>query len=104
MPVDGQSFAKPLRGESTAWPKSRTLYWEFHERGYSQAVLIDGRWKAIRLRHRSAPVQLFDLQNDPSESRDLSKGEPAMVEQARKLFESEHRDSEDWAIREAVEM
>jgi arylsulfatase A-like enzyme len=102
VPVDGQSFAKALRGESTAWPKSRTLYWEFHERGYSQAVLIDGRWKAIRLRHRGAPVQLFDLHSDPSESRDLAKGEPALVEQARKLFESEHRDSEDWPIRETI--
>jgi arylsulfatase A len=44
--LDGVSMARTLRGEKQ--PGQAFLYWEFHERGFQQAVRM-GRWKAIRL-------------------------------------------------------
>ncbi|MBL8827339.1 MAG: arylsulfatase [Planctomycetaceae bacterium] len=100
QPVDGRSFVPLLHGQSVESLQSRTLYWEFHERGFSQAVLMEGRWKAIRLRKRSAPVQLFDLETDPREMHDLADSQPQRVARAKQLFESEHTDSPEWPIKE----
>ncbi|MEQ1861177.1 MAG: arylsulfatase [Chthoniobacteraceae bacterium] len=97
--LDGVSFAAALRGKSDAWPKARTLYWEFHENGFSQAVLMDGRWKAIRLKRPDAPIALYDLAGDIGESKDLAAGKPDLVERARALFTSERTESEDWPIK-----
>ena len=43
------------------------LYWEFHEGGFSQAVLLEGRWKGIRLKSPAASIQIYDLALDPGE-------------------------------------
>jgi uncharacterized sulfatase len=99
--LDGASFAKPLRGLRIAWPGGRTFYWEFHEGGFSQAVLMDGQWKAIRLKRRDAPVQLFDLAADEGETTDLAAAQPALVARAKKLFETERTDSPDWPVKDA---
>ena len=34
-------------------PAATHLYWEFHERGFQQAVRM-GRWKAVRLKNGAA--------------------------------------------------
>ena len=44
-------------------PTHPFLYWEFHERGFQQAVRM-GRWKAVRLKH-DTPLELYDLDADP---------------------------------------
>jgi arylsulfatase A-like enzyme len=75
------------------------LYWEFHEGGFSQAVLLDGRWKAIRLKSRRAPIELYDLHADLGEEKDLAAAEPAVVERVRVAFEKERTDSPEWPIK-----
>lgn len=97
--LDGIDFAPLLRGEAFAPPADRPLYWEFHEDGFSQAVLFDGRWKALRRGLRSAPITLYDLDRDPGESRDLAAEHPERVARARRLFDSERRDSPAWPVR-----
>ncbi len=97
--LDGRSIAGDLLGRE-AQP-TRTFYWEFHEGGYSQAVLMDGRWKAIRNKRQSAPIELYDLAADEAEEHDLAAGQAALVSRARALFQSEHTDSPDWPITEA---
>ena len=47
--IDGMSMARALRGQ--AQPAQPFLYWEFHERGFQQAVRM-GRWKGLRLKAR----------------------------------------------------
>ncbi len=97
--IDGVSFAKSLRGMRIAWPGARTFYWEFHERGFSQAVLMDGRWKAMRLKGLDGAIELYDLQTDLGETKNLAAEKPELAERARELFSSERTDSPDWPIK-----
>jgi len=100
--LDGQSFAQPLRGLRIAWPSSnRTFYWEFHESGYSQAVLIEGHYKAFRLKNRTAPLEIYDLQTDLSEQTNLAASRRDLVSLAETLFTNNHTDSPAWPIKEA---
>jgi hypothetical protein len=77
------------------------LYWEFHEGGFSQAVLIGSRWKGIRLKRRDAPIQIFDLQNDLGEQTDAAADHPDLVARVRQLFTDARTDSPLWPIHDA---
>lgn len=73
------------------------LYWESHEGNTKQAVRM-GRWKAVR-NAPSAPIELYDLDNDIGETRDLAGEHPDIVNKAASLIESERTDSEFWPVR-----
>ena len=78
--------------------KHEFLYWEFYEQGVSQAVLLDGRWKAMRLRTPTAPIELYDLASDLAEKPDVAAQHPDLVARAAGLFTSARRDNEHWKI------
>lgn len=99
--LDGQSFASLLLNLPFSPPPRRPFYWEFHEGGFSQGVIMEERWKAIRLKRRDSSVQVYDLENDPSEEKDLSAERGDLVKRAKELFESERLESEDWPIKDA---
>jgi arylsulfatase A-like enzyme len=99
-PLDGTSL-RPLFLGAEAPSAPRTFYWEFHEGGFSQAVLLDGRWKAIRLKRLDAPIAVHDLETDVGESIDLAATRPDLVARARDAFTALRADSTDWPIREA---
>ena len=92
---DGISFVPALLGQ-TQKKQHPHLYWEFHERGFNQAVLMDGRWKAIRMRAMDSPVELYDLQADTAESRNLAADRTDLVQRAEELFRSERTQSAAW--------
>jgi arylsulfatase A-like enzyme len=100
--LDGQSFASLLHNRPFRPAARKPMYWEFHEGGFSQAVIIDDRWKAIRLKRRDAAVRVFDLENDLGEKTDLAAEKPALVEQAKALFESARTESADWPIKDGA--
>jgi len=83
------------RGEQAKHPY---LYWEFYEKGFSQAVLLDGRWKGIRLLKPSAPIRLFDLQHDLGEKTDLAAQQPELVARAASVMREAHVDNEFWKV------
>ncbi|HEX7861915.1 MAG TPA: arylsulfatase [Verrucomicrobiae bacterium] len=83
-----------------AQPEHRFLYFEFHEGGFSQAVILDGRWKGIRLKRLDAPIQLYDLQLDPAEKRDIAASNHSVVKHVELLFRRERTDSPLWPIKE----
>ena len=86
--VDGMSMLRALRGSPQ--PSHDFFYWEFHERGFQQAVRM-GRWKAVRPKP-GAPLELYDLEGDPREERDVAARNPDVVSQNRNLSEnSENR-------------
>ncbi len=72
--TDGISLAPTLLGKEQ--PKHDFLYWEFHEGGFKQAALYQGRWKGIRTGGPDAPVQLFDQQNDIAEQTNVADKHP----------------------------
>jgi len=94
--IDSLSFAPEL--QSQPQKKHEVLYWEFHEGGTKQAVLMEEHWRAVRLR-ADGPTQIFDLTTDPGESRDLHDAQPALVQRAEELFRTARTDNPDWPIR-----
>jgi len=99
--TDGLSFLPTLLGKPHAQKHHETLYWEFHEGGFSQAVILDERWKAIRKKRLDAPVELYDLATDIGETRDLAESNTPLVLRALRLFRTERTDLPEWPITEA---
>jgi len=97
---DGQSFASLLLNVPFTPPARKPFYWEFHEGGFTQGVIMDERWKAIRLKRRDRIVQLYDLQEDPGESKDLATARGDLVRRATELFASERVESADWPVKD----
>jgi arylsulfatase A len=90
--LDGRSMAKALRGEPQA--AQPFLYWEFHERGFQQAVRM-GRWKAVRLKP-DTPLEVFDMEADPREERDLAAAHPDIVAKIETYLKTARTESARW--------
>ncbi|QDT32675.1 arylsulfatase [Thalassoglobus polymorphus] len=76
-PLDGMSLKIPLTQENYAWP-DRTIFSQWRGR-------VSARTQQYRLDHQG---KLYDMLNDPSQSRDVSSEHP---EQARVLREAVSR-------------
>jgi arylsulfatase A len=97
--LDGISFAPALLGRPGQ--KEHThLYWEFHERGFAQAVRF-GDWKAVR-RGPVAAVELFNLGEDVGETVDLAGRHPDRVARALALFGTSRTDSPEIQLKSTV--
>ena len=95
--LDSISLVPTLLGRGTQ-AKHEYLYWEFYEQGVSQAVLLEGRWKAIRLKTTRAPIQLFDLASDAAEKNDVAAKNPRIVARAAELMRTARHDNDHWKI------
>jgi arylsulfatase A-like enzyme len=93
--LDGMSMARALFGLSQ--PTHELLYWEFHERGFQQAVRM-GRWKAVRLK-TEAPLELYDLESDSGEQRDVAAGHPDVVAKIEAYLRTARTPSERWPVK-----
>lgn len=72
------------------------LYWEFHEGGFKQAALYQGRWKGIRSGNPTAKVVLYDQEHDPAESTDVADRYPEIAERIGAYLSTARSDSPDW--------
>jgi len=72
------------------------LHSEFYEGGFSQAVLLDGRWKGIRLQSPAAAIQLYDLANDSGERTDIAGRESKTVARITAIMREARVDNEHW--------
>ncbi|MBI3693552.1 MAG: arylsulfatase, partial [Acidobacteria bacterium] len=97
--LDGVSFLPALLGKPQR--AHEYLYWEFHERGFSQAVRI-GDWKAVRRASQKNPIELYHLKTDLGEQDDVAAQYPHIVERAAELFKSARADSPEFPIRETT--
>lgn len=91
---DGISMAPSLLGQKQSGHEY--LYWEFHEGEFAQAVRL-GNWKAVRKQNR--PLELYDLQTDLSEQRDVATAHPPIVKRIEAIMKAEHVESEFWPVR-----
>lgn len=90
--LDGMSMAGALRGGSQA--THPFFYWEFHERGFQQAVRMD-HWKAVRLKPGS-PLELFDLEADPHEEHNVAAANRDVVTRIENYLKTARTESERW--------
>lgn len=98
--IDGISFLPELLGKKQ--PQHHHLYWEFYEKGGKQAVR-KGKWKAVRLNlHEDfygAPIELYNLDEDISESNNVADEYPEIVEDMLGLMKASHCPSEHFRFR-----
>lgn len=95
---DGVSFASLLRGSEEL--DRDALYWHSPQLGRGggtiapQGAVRQGPWKLIYYYGNTAPVELYNLDNDLSEKQNLAADYPERVDQMRRLLEK-HLDTVD---------
>lgn len=90
--IDGISMLPALLGHRQE--SHHYLYWEFHERGFGQAIR-EGKWKAVR-NDWGKPIELYDLEADLGETHDLAPQLPDLVKKMSELMETARTPNEHW--------
>ncbi len=93
--IDSISFKPTLLGQE-GQGKHEFLYWEFHEGGFKQAALYQGRWKGIRQGGPEAPVLLYDQQNDVAEKTNVAKEHPEIAEKISTYLKTARTELPEW--------
>lgn len=93
--TDGLSLVPTLLGKP-GQQKHEFLYWEFHEQGFKQAALYQGRWKGIRSGAADAAIQLFDLQNDIAEHTNVAAQYPDVAEKISAYLKTARTPLPEW--------
>jgi arylsulfatase A-like enzyme len=93
---DSISFVPALLGNIGSQMSHEFLYWEFHEGGFKQAALYQGRWKGIRAGNPDAPVALYDQKKDIAELTDVAARHPDIAEKIGDYLKTARLDSPDW--------
>lgn len=91
--IDGISYLPELLGQDQA--HHEYLYWEFSELGGKQAIR-KGKWKLVKndcFLKDGGKQELFDLEDNPEEMKDLSEEYPELVEELNKYMESVRTES-----------
>ena len=96
--LDGLSMLPALLGKPQT-NRHDFLYWEFHERGFQQAVRM-GDWKAVRPQ-AGAPLELYHLGADPGEKQNVAAQNPEVVARIEEYLKTGRTESEHWPIKAA---
>ena len=96
--VDGVSLLPLLTGKGTQ-QEHDCLYFEFQELGGRQAVR-EGPWKLVHMgiRTENPRYELYRLDEDPGESRDLSADEPERLLHLKALMDRSHTPNPDFPV------
>ena len=92
--IDGISMVPSLTGRGRQ-PPHGALYWEFYEQGTKQAVRM-GRWKGVRQPMITGKLEVYDLQADPGETRDVAARNPGVAARLVRLLDEAHTPSALW--------
>ena len=87
-PLDGVSILPLLRGESLP---ARTLYWHFphytNQGSRPAGAIREGDWKLVE-QFEDGSVELFNLAQDSSETKNLASAEPVRADELRRKLHS----------------
>jgi arylsulfatase A-like enzyme len=98
--TDGLSILPVLEGHPQQARTHDFFYWEFHENNGRQAVRWS-KWKGIRLnvgKDADAPIELYDLSEDPGEQHDVAARYPDIVRQIKLYMGKAHQPNKDWPL------
>ncbi len=99
--IDGVSMVPGLVARGAADRKRAPhppLYWEFHERGFDQAVRM-GDWKYLRMqRPAGTRVELYNLREDLGETRDVAREQPEVIARMEAFLKTARTDSPYWPV------
>jgi len=73
------------------------LYWEFHERGFQQALRM-GDWKVVRPQ-ADAPLELYNLKMDLGERQNIAKDHSDVVATLENYLTTARTESNWWPIK-----
>lgn len=96
--IDGISILPELTGKTEEQKQHDFLYWEFFEGGGKRAVRME-KWKAVQLnlnQDLNGPIQLFDLDADAGEKKDIADKHPDILNKMKAAFQKSHAPSEHW--------
>ena len=87
--IDGRSLMPIVRGDSGGWA-DRTMFFQWHRGNVPEmhraACARNQRWKLVEGR------ELYDLENDPAESKNVAAANPEIAARLRKEYEEWFRD------------
>jgi arylsulfatase len=86
--TDGTSFVPTLLSGRRRQKRPEYLFWDFAGYGGQLAVRM-GKWKGIKQdvrKNPDAPAELYDLENDISESRNVAKDYPAIAARIERIM------------------
>ena len=95
LQTDSLSFLPTLKGKAEEQKRHKFLYWEFYERTFRQAVVME-EWKLIRSGMDNQRLELYDLKNDIHEDVNLIKKQPAVAQRMLSYIESAHVPHPNW--------
>ena len=91
--LDGRSFLPLLKGEESGWP-DRELFLQWHRgdvpQPFKRFAEVGQNWKLLSM--DSARFELYNLQEDPGETKDLLDQHPDLVRQMEQDYMAWYRD------------
>mgnify|MGYP002778233323 CR=1 FL=1 len=94
--IDGISMLPTFLGRP-GQKRHEYFYWEFHERGFAQAVRM-GKWKAVR-KTGVQTVELYDLSNDVGEERDVAAANPEVARRMQEIMRTARTESQEFPVK-----
>ncbi|MBY0504776.1 MAG: arylsulfatase [Bryobacteraceae bacterium] len=94
--IDGLSVLPTLLGRGVQ-RQHDYFYWEFHERGFAQAIR-QKQWKGIRQSGKSE-IELYDLSRDLGETKNLASEQPEMARKLLTLMTLARTESKEFPIK-----
>jgi hypothetical protein len=88
-----------LTGKTDLQKQHEFLYWEFHEGGFKQAALYQGRWKGIRTGSPEAAIRLYDQPTDITETKDVAVQHPDIAARIGDYLQSARTPLPEWEPR-----
>lgn len=87
--TNGISLLPTLQGKDKEQASHEYLYWEIHRPMNGMQAVRFGDWKASRKGlhdNPNAPIELYNLENDIGESKDIAEQHPGLVEKAEEYM------------------
>lgn len=99
--TDGISFYPTLTGAPEDQKEHDYLFWEFHERKYSEQAIRWREYKAVR-HDPAGELELYNLEEDLGETNDISSTHPQVVARLEQALDTVRTQNEFWPLKSST--